>query len=1097
MKQTLFKTILLFIFCYTLNISIARSQTKIDTLPYYDTIQLAAVGNFVQMNAEQLRLMPFRNFSTFGMVAPSAYRLKGDRMYYFDNRATNDQYYLDGMQIKNVDNFPIGMLESYSLYWGTTPISKGFSSAAITSFETLDNFNKLTVIADVNTDLSYNMQSFNGEIVIGIPLSKNKNKNRIPSLLIAGKYAITNNTDPIWPKTQELNEEVLDFLLSNPLRRSFEHYEGTFWNAEFVDEGDFHEQQVPANHGAQGIYPYVKLNIPVFKNADLTLGNYSVFDERKLYDFDNAIFNSSNNPVQQSRNFDSYLNWEQNFLISEDLTINYNALIQYSNYYQKTESEQHGNNFFDYGHLGIFDTYKKPSYELGSVEIDGVPYSGVWLLNSWGFDTLVTFTPSNINPALAAYTSNYYDIYEGQPQGHYQNFDQIRLGGGLLNGMNSQSVYGLWNNTGYVNSNYNETNYNRIRIAAQATVEYKNHHIQLGGEYNRETYSSYSINPVGLWNLMRGLTNFHIEELDRNNPIPIYSDGVVDSVIYYRKYDAESQESFDINLREALGLPVDGLDYIMIDSYDRENNTIKFYNQDGELVTINTPADLLNLNLFSNLELLNSGDSFVNYSGYNYTGEKQKNSSDPYSFYNDYSIGAYEPSFWTAFIDDNFSWKNFNINLGVRIDAYNANQPVLNDLYCLFPINNVQETQEINYVDFEKPDNIGNDYLVYVNRNYDPTSVTGFRNGDQWYDAMGNEISDPSILDVGNGISPYLKDPYIYNLGDANWTPDMTFHDYSQSISFLPQIKIDFNFSKRINAYFQYNSFTQNPTYGNRYSPVSYYFWNSIASSQLISNPALTPVKTGKMFVGVKALINKYLMGEVAYLYIVTDNYITPFVVAGAYPFDYITLINSKSSISNNGFMMNFQFVNQDTYGPSGGLSFTKMYPKEGDINYLTTSDMIVNLYAGYKFNFLSNSNAPIWMNKKIIKGLGGSVYYQFRRGTPYIYTKNGFPLGYKLSPNINIFNIHLEKDLIIGHNSLLNVYLTIENLFSFNNVFNVYSETGLADNDGYLSDPANQGAIDRQLDPDTYRLLYQMHLYDPANFDIPRIWRIGVVFKY
>ncbi|MDP1340745.1 hypothetical protein, partial [Klebsiella variicola] len=64
--------------------------------------------------------------------------------------------------------------------------------------------------------------------------------------------------------------------------------------------------------------------------------------------------------------------------------------------------------------------------------------------------------------------------------------------------------------------------------------------------------------PTRLWSLMRGLTNFHIMEIDTDNPFLISYDGIVDTVMYYRRYDELSQRTFDKNLRTKLGLPLDG-----------------------------------------------------------------------------------------------------------------------------------------------------------------------------------------------------------------------------------------------------------------------------------------------------------------------------------------------------------------------------------------------------------------------------------------------------------------------------------------------------------------------------------------------------------
>ncbi len=72
---------------------------------------------------------------------------------------------------------------------------------------------------------------------------------------------------------------------------------------------------------------------------------------------------------------------------------------------------------------------------------------------------------------------------------------------------------------------------------------------------------------------------------------------------------------------------------------------------------------------------------------------------------------------------------------------------------------------------FDKPHNIGDDYFVYVDKIKDPNRVVGYRKGNRWFNADGIEILDPTILDVGSGISRYLMEPNIYSFDIENWTP--------------------------------------------------------------------------------------------------------------------------------------------------------------------------------------------------------------------------------------------------------------------------------------------------------------------------------------
>ena len=1107
MKHKAFLFLLLSAIYISCTFSLQAQGDENQTAKHDSTIIISEVGNSLQLNQEQIQSLPFHKLTSFGLVAPSAYRLKGDRMFYYGIESTGNHTFVDGMQIADASNFPVRIIQSYSLYTQQAPINMGFTTGGITSIETLNKLADFTVLFDVSTDQAWDAQGINGEMFINIPLSSAKKKassNMIPSLLIAGKYSWTNNTDPVWEGTQKLNSETLADLTANPLRPN-EMGNYVYPNSAYVTSSDMVDQKVPDNTGKTGIYPFVKLSLPVSKNINLNIGNYSVIDEAEMYDQGNSMFNTIGNATRTRRNFDTYLNWNHNIEINEDLTLNYDFNFQYSNYYYKVRDKRHEDRFFDYGYVGKFTTYKTPTYELGSDSVDGHYYEHVWVLNSWDYDTLVTFEPSNINPGLSSYTSDYYDIYSDRPIGHYQNIDDIIYGGGKINGMASSSVYGLFNNTGSVTSGYQESSFEKIRATFRIKADYKSQHFTIGGEYNRETQNQFSVSPNGLWNIIRdgtGLTNFHLHELDRDNPFLVTHNGHTDTIKYFRKYDANAQREFDKNLRIALGLPVDGLDYIVTDSYDRERNTIDYFDKYGKRHTISTPENFLSLDMFSEQELLNGGRSIVNYAGYSYTGTKQKGNIDPYSFFEDFTIAASKPEYWSVFIQDEFKFENLRVRLGLRMDVYDANRPVLKDVYSLYPIYNAKEATALGELIFDKPDNISDDYFVYVDKTRDPTKVVGYRNGHSWFNIDGIEIADPTILDVGNGISPYLTEQDIHSFENENWTPSMTFQDYSKTINLLPQISLDYTIIKRLNIYTNYSSFTSNPSYYSDFRPDQYYFFNYYSQTQIMSNPALKPMRAGKFFTGIKAIIWKNIIADASYFTTSIDNLITVRNFTGAYPNTYTAVVNKEARISTQGIEVKLEMVNQLASGLNGSLSYTRLFPDHERYidNYI--SDMVINANIGYQFGRGSNFAGPAWFNEKIFQGFSASVYYQHRHGLPYIATKNipspvGLYDGIEYTPNINIVNVNLQKDFVIGQNTLINVYLTIENLFNIKNVFDVYSNTGLPDDNGYLTDPEWQNQINNQLNPDSYRLLYQLNLYNPQFYDIPRIWRIGVVFRY
>ena len=87
------------------------------------------------------------------------------------------------------------------------------------------------------------------------------------------------------------------------------------------------------------------------------------------------------------------------------------------------------------------------------------------------------------------------------------------------------------------------------------------HDIKLGFQYEQRNSAGMSYD-ANYWTLMRDLTNFHIRELDVDHPYATSYDGYVDTVMYNRMYDKTSQYTFDARLRKAMGLDVEGTEYI-------------------------------------------------------------------------------------------------------------------------------------------------------------------------------------------------------------------------------------------------------------------------------------------------------------------------------------------------------------------------------------------------------------------------------------------------------------------------------------------------------------------------------------------------------
>ena len=113
---------------------------------------------------------------------------------------------------------------------------------------------------------------------------------------------------------------------------------------------------------------------------------------------------------------------------------------------------------------------------------------------------------------------------------------------------------------------------------------------------------------------------------------------------------------------------------------------------------------------------------------------------------------------------DKFTFDDIIFNVGVRVDRFDANQSVLKDPYVIGNSYNVGDvTNNSNgaslieqQIDGEVviPDNIEDDYVVYVDALENPNAIVGFRDGDTWYNAVGAEINDPDILADGINVNP-------------------------------------------------------------------------------------------------------------------------------------------------------------------------------------------------------------------------------------------------------------------------------------------------------------------------------------------------------
>jgi hypothetical protein len=255
--------------------------------------------------------------------------------------------------------------------------------------------------------------------------------------------------------------------------------------------------------------------------------------------------------------------------------------------------------------------------------------------------------------------------------------------------------------------------------------------------------------------------NFQLLELDTEHPF-LHEGEELDTVFYYRKFEGEAQHNFDRRLREVLGLDPDGLDFIDINSYDPDQNTIAYFDKEGNRKLQQLDGNPFSMELFSPEELYFYGSNLY-CMGFNHLDEKMGKKTSFEDFFEatdedgNYTrpVNGYTPLNYSAYAAYNAVFKGWSVDAGLKIEAFNSNQMVLKDPYLWVEAYTVGELDDALGYDYSAPKGIGPKFVVYVDNAFDPSQVTGFRDEFQWYDAAGHPTDDPGDLDVGSGINPY------------------------------------------------------------------------------------------------------------------------------------------------------------------------------------------------------------------------------------------------------------------------------------------------------------------------------------------------------
>jgi hypothetical protein len=486
-------------------------------------------------------------------------------------------------------------------------------------------------------------------------------------------------------------------------------------------------------------------------------------------------------------------------------------------------------------------------------------------------------------------------------------------------------------------------------------------------------------------------------------------------------------------------------------------------------------------------------------------------------------------------LQDKFAYKDIIFRLGLRVEGYDANQLVLEDPYSLYPVKKKSEVSEINGNVINHPSNMGDDFKVYVNDVSNPTRILGYRDGDQWYDAGGNELVNPEIIanQTNTGrIAPYLVDPNNQQINRNS------FRDYTPQINMLPRILFSFPIREDANFYASFDVLAQRPLSGASFMTIDNYYYMNQRNSGAFANPNLTPRIKTEYQIGFKQMLGENSALEIGAYYAEIKNDIQLFQYNQAYPVTYIsyqnidfsTIKGFTSEYQLNGDHLsltanyNLQFADGTGSNPnaaaaliaSGQPNLRTMFPL-GDLDIRHQVRMIFN------YNFGRNSErskyaGPLWA-EKYLQDVNANVVLTANSGLPYTQTNvptqigsadraniKGTPFGSRLPWQYNV-DLNVAKDFLIkrgqdkfGENKKplsATGFLWVTNVFNFERISGVYSYTGSPVDDGFVNSPRGQQAVSEQLSAQSYTDLYRILVTNPNNFLSPRFARLGVRFNF
>lgn len=1089
------------------------------------------------VTSETIEKMPGRSVASVASTVAGVNSQSGEIGRIRGDREGGNVYYVDGVRVSGGIGIPRAAQEQVQVITGGLSAKYGNISGGVINLTTKAPANKTSggiewATTEIIDNNGYNL--FNATVTGPIFTRKDPNNpnGRLPLLgyFLSADVKHTRDTHTPRYKEYKIRDEVRDYLIQNPIRITGQGVANE--NAEFIHRDEavfpdttfqdpFEPVSITPGHHSFSTTLSGKFTYTISKNIDFTVGLYGNYYNNVGYSRANSMFNWENNSHnwgvtgriwgRLTHRFSSKAAEQQEKSSSLIKNAYYTVTGQYEYQYTLAENDNHKDRLWDYGYVGQFIQHKVPTFAFTDT-MPGYP-DGVYVMEAFK-DEWLEFRPSDLNPEAAAHTSQYYTFFDQIPT-YYDNMTNVRGRGGLLNGMGPGSAYGYFNLPGVQRGNRGWNNNTQFRVEATGFADIKDHELSFGFEFQQRDRRSYNIGASGLWLRARNETNKHISQMDLDNPVMVVRDGVfMDTLIYNRLYNADYQSQFDAKLREALGMPVDGTEWIDFDGLSRED------------------IAKLRVDFFSPDEILNNGASLAFWQGYDAYGNRLKEKPAFTDFFTAEDANGEKtrlvapamPIYSAAYLMDKFAFNDLIFNVGVRVDRFDSNQKVLDDPWLLHKAYTVEEVPGTMNEAGNHPTNMGNEYIVYVDDISDPSTIMGYRSGENWFNAQGTEISDPQMIYTSTGIAPYLVYPDDVTVNTIR--PD-AFSDFVPQVVVMPRISFSFPISDEALFFAHYDILAKDNSAN--IDPRGYEYWAQNAGGGTLTNASLRPTKTTDYELGFQQVLTNTSSLKLSAYYREQKDLAKRIKRYGAFPGDYFTNGNQDFTTSK-GFSVAYDLRRTGNISLRGSytLGFSKgsgnsaaeaanllrtNQPALRSLTYM--SDDVrhqVKINFDYRFGSGRDYNGPKLFGKDILANAGANFSVYANSGRPYTRLESvEYPViagqirGARL-PWTTVINMRAEKQFLVrwgkkdgqdAKTSNVTWYINVSNLLNTANVTGVYAATGDPLNDGYLTSPKNQQDINAKLDTESWMMYRAFTLINNGNIGANRYIYMGFELNF